>query len=222
MTATAPCPLCGADDALLTARAHGRDYFDCPACGLTFMHPDQRPDPAAERARYETHENDPADAGYRAFLARLLDPLLTRLESGAEGLDYGSGPGPTLSLMLAEAGHPTAIWDPFFAPDSAPLVRTWDFVTCTETAEHFFDPAAQFDRLDTLLRPGGWLGVMTSMRTDETPFEAWWYVRDPTHVCFYRSRTMEWIARRHGWALERPHPNVTLFRKPTAGEAEGA
>lgn len=177
------------------------------------MHPDQRPDRAAERARYDTHRNEIGDPGYRAFLRRLLDPLLERLTPRAEGLDYGSGPGPALAAMLRADGFPTAVYDPFYAPDARALERTYDFITCTETAEHFFEPAAEFERLDALLRGGGWLGVMTTLRTPERPFEDWWYVRDYTHVCFYSARTMEWIAKRYGWALERPHPNVALFGK---------
>jgi hypothetical protein len=210
------CPLCASDDVTPLAHAHGRDFIGCADCGLAFVEPSQRPPAAAERARYETHENDPSDAGYRAFLGRLFEPLAARLPPGAEGLDYGSGPGPTLSLMLREAGFPTAIYDPYFAPDLAAFERTYDFVTCTETAEHFFAPAAEFDRLDALLRPGGWLAVMTTILTDEQALETWWYARDPTHVCFYRAETMEWIARRYGWLLERTHANVALFRKASA------
>ena len=213
MTGVATCPLCSGGDVVPLAHVHARDYFECETCGLSFMHPAQRPPAGVERARYETHENDPADAGYRAFLGRLFEPLVARLPPGARGLDYGSGPGPTLSIMLAEAGFPTRNYDPFFAPDADALGFVYDFVTCTETAEHFFDPAGEFDRLDALLAPGGWLGVMTTLRTDEPLFAEWWYARDPTHVCFYRAETMEWIARRHGWLLERPHANVALFRK---------
>lgn len=193
--------------------AHGREYFECDACGLTFMAPAQRPSAAAERARYETHENDPSDPGYRAFLDRLCAPLIERLPAGAEGLDYGAGPGPTLSLMLDEAGFHTSIYDPYFAPERRALERTYDFITCTETAEHFFDPAAEFARLDRLLRPGAWLGIMTTMRPEHSALGDWWYARDPTHVCFYRRRTMDWIAARHDWSAERAHENVTLFRK---------
>jgi len=91
--------------------------------------------------------------------------------------------------------------------------QAYDFITCTETAEHFVDPRAEFDRFDVLLRPGGWLGVMTEVLDEDRIFETWRYARDPTHVCFYGRRTFDWIADRFGWALERPHPNVALFRK---------
>lgn len=212
MHETPACPLCGSDGTRPLATAHRRDYLVCPDCRLAFMEPAQRPDAGAERGRYETHENDPGDEGYRRFLARLADPLIARLPPGAEGLDYGSGPGPTLSVMLEEAGFPMATYDPFFAPDAGPLRRTYDFITCSETAEHFFAPADELGRLETLLRPGGWLGLMTRLRDERQPFGEWWYTRDPTHVCFYHPETLEWIAAAFGWSLERPHPDVALFR----------
>ncbi|HEX2092860.1 MAG TPA: class I SAM-dependent methyltransferase [Longimicrobiaceae bacterium] len=183
------------------------------------MDPADRPEAAAEREHYGTHRNDPADPGYRAFLDRLAAPLAERLPPGARGLDYGSGPGPTLPVMLRERGFPMEVYDPFFAPDPTPLGRAYDFITCTETIEHFHSPADELDRLDRMLRPGGWLGVMTELFTGERAFGEWRYARDPTHVCFYRPETVEWIAARHGWALEVPGRNVVLFRKPAAPDS---
>ncbi|MEX0601220.1 MAG: class I SAM-dependent methyltransferase, partial [Rhodothermales bacterium] len=134
------------------------------------------------------------------------------LPAGAAGLDYGSGPGPTLSVMLEERGHPMAIYDPFFAPDERVFDRSYDFITCSETVEHFFRPREEFERLYGLLRPGGWLGVMTRFVTDRD-FETWWYVRDATHVCFYRTETMYWIEEQFDWTLHLPAPDVALFQR---------
>jgi SAM-dependent methyltransferase len=217
MNSTAACPLCRSDAVRAFATVQARGYCECERCGLVHLAAAHRLGPEAERAHYLTHENDPADPGYRAFLSRLADPLIERLSAGDTGLDYGSGPGPTLPVMLAERGFPTAIYDPFFAPDPAPLARSYDFITCTETAEHFHRPDVELARLDALLRPGGWLAIMTELLNDGRPFDQWRYARDPTHVCFYRPRTMEWIAARFGWALEVPRPSVALFRK--AGSA---
>lgn len=177
------------------------------------MNPGARLAPDAERAHYDFHENDPADEGYRAFLSRLATPLVRKLAPGAEGLDYGSGPGPTLSVILEEQGFGMTIYDPFFAPEEGALRRTYDFITCTETVEHFFRPREEFERLDALLRPGGWLAAMTEIRREDVPFRDWRYARDPTHVSFYRVATMDWIAGHFGWHRELPHPNVVLFQK---------
>lgn len=204
------CPLCGDSS---TTTVSGGGFFDCPGCHLVFRDPSARLGADAELGHYQTHQNSPADERYRRFLSRLADPLIERLPPGAEGLDYGSGPGPTLSVILEERGFPMEIFDPFFAPDRAVLDRQYDFVTCTETAEHFFDPAAEFTRLAGLLKSGGWLGVMTGVLPDDQPIGEWWYARDPTHVAFYRETTLRWIAGHFGWAIFRPEDNVVLFHR---------
>jgi hypothetical protein len=196
------------------AQAHGRSYHRCGTCGLVFLDPALRLEPTEERARYETHENDPDDSRYRAFLERLAGPLAEKVTPGAVGLDYGSGPGPTLSVMFVERGFQMMKYDPYFAPDMEVLERRYGFVACTETAEHFYDPGFELERLARLLLPGGWLGVMTGVLHDDIAFEDWWYVRDPTHVCFYAPETFRWIAERYGWRLLTPSRNVVLFQRP--------
>lgn len=160
-----------------------------------------------------THQNNPSDLRYRHFLDRLASPLIAQLPPGAHGIDIGSGPGPTLSVMLQEQGFPTETYDPYFAPNPLVLERTYDFVTSTEAVEHFYHPSKEFVLFDNLLRPGGWLGIMTEMLIDEHPFEKWHYPRDPTHVSFYRARTLQWIADRFGYTVEFPRTNVVLMRK---------
>lgn len=213
------CPVCISASVRPFMHVGGRDYLRCEACEATFLLPGQRPAAALERAEYRLHRNDADDPGYRRFLARLAEPLRARLAPAAQGLDYGCGPGPALAAMLRAAGHPMQVWDPFFAADPAPLARRYDFVTCTEVVEHFHDPAAEFARLDGLLRPGGWLGLTTCFQTDDARFAGWHYRRDPTHVVFYRAATFHVIARRFGWRCEIPARNVVLMRKPAAGRA---
>jgi len=199
-------------------RVDERDYWRCRACQVTFLDPGQRPDPAVERAEYLLHQNDAGQAGYRRFLGRLALPLLARLAPNSRGLDYGCGPGPVLAALLREAGHEMALYDPLFADDRAVLAQTYDFITCTEVAEHFHDPAREFRRLGDLLKPGGVLAVMTSFQTEDARFADWHYRRDPTHVIFYREASFRDLARRQGWRCEIPCQNVVLlFRQTAAG-----
>lgn len=191
----------------------GQDYWRCGGCALRFLDPGQLPDREVERAHYRHHENDPEDPGYRRFLWRLAEPLLQRLGVGRRGLDYGCGPGPALAMMLREAGHEMALYDPLFRPDPAPLEKTYDFVTCSEVAEHFHEPACEFERFDRLLRPGGWLAVMTCFQDDDAAFARWHYRRDPTHVVFYRAETFRKLAALRGWSCEIPVKDVVLMRK---------
>jgi SAM-dependent methyltransferase len=209
----AVCPVCRAPEPVAFAEVDGWRYWACETCQARFLDPAQRPSPEEELARYRQHENEIDDPRYRAFLSKLADPLLQRLAPGLSGLDYGCGPGPALAAMLAEAGHTMTLYDPFFCPDAAALERDYDFVTCSETAEHFHHPADEFERLDALLRPGGWLGLMTCFQTDDSRFADWHYRKDPTHVVFYREATMRNIAARHGWTCEIPAKDIALMRK---------
>lgn len=208
-----PCPVCHCGESGQFAREGGKHYLRCPACEATFMHPAQRLDPAGELAYYQTHRNAVDDPGYRQYLARLAAPLLPRLAPGSHGLDYGCGPGPALAAMLSEAGHRMALYDPLFHNDATVLEGRYNFITCSEVAEHFHDPAAEFCRLNRLLKPGGLLAVMTSFLADDTRFAQWHYRRDPTHVVFYKPATFEYIARQHGWRCEVPTANVVFMRK---------
>lgn len=198
-----------------------RHYWRCSTCEATFLEPSQRLGLVAERAHYLTHENAVEDPGYRRFLAKLATPLLDRLSKGARGIDFGCGPGPALAEMLREAGHPMALYDPAFAPDEAALSGRYDFITCTEVLEHLFEPAQVFDRFDAMLRPGGWLGLMTSFQTDDARFANWRYRREPTHVVFYRRATLSRIANILGWTCAFPVKNVALMRKPVKAGPDG-
>ncbi len=191
-------------------------YWRCGHCLATVMDASYLPDRIAERKRYERHENDPYDIGYRRFLAKVAAPLTKRLPPGQRGLDYGCGPAPAMAQMMAEAGHFITLYDPFFSPEKKALTAVYDFITCTEVAEHFHRPKAEFERLDTLLRPGGYLAVMTCFQTDDAKFENWHYRRDNTHVAFYRERTFRVIAAQRGWHCEIPAKDVVLMKKPAA------
>lgn len=208
------CPVCRAPGPRVFGRFDGRGYWRCDPCQATGLDAVHFPDAAAELAQYRHHDNQIHDPGYRRFLSKLADPLLALLPPGARGLDYGCGPGPALAMMLTEAGHRMALYDPFFHPDPAPLAQRYDFITCTEAAEHFHRPAEEFDRLGALLNPGGWLAVMTSFQTEDARFEGWQYRKDPTHVVFYRAATFARIAGARGWSCVCPVKDVALMRRP--------
>lgn len=179
---------------------------------MLWVVPWARPTPQQEREHYATHDNKVEDTGYRRFLDRLAAPLTARVSAGARGLDYGCGPAPVLAMMLRERGFAMRVFDPFFAPAQTVLAERYDFITCTETAEHFHAPGRELQRLHALLRPGGWLAIMTQL-VDARLSPSWWYLRDPTHVSFYSLATMHWVAQRFAWALSHPAPNVVLFRR---------
>jgi hypothetical protein len=207
------CPLCTSRQTLPYHRDVRRDYRQCQRCELVFVPPAQRLSREAEKAVYDRHDNAPGDVGYRRFLSRLFDPLHQRLAPGACGLDFGAGPGPTLSVMFEQAGHPMAIYDPFYAPAKLPLEHCYDFITASEVMEHLFEPGQELERLAGMLNPGGWLGLMTKRVTSKEAFARWHYVRDPTHVSFFSEATLVWLAQHLQLSLTLPANDVALLQK---------
>lgn len=177
------------------------------------MDPPSRLTKNEEKKRYDLHENDPADPNYRDFLNQIYLPMANRLAPGLTGLDYGSGPGPTLHLMFEEAGFNMNIFDPFYHPDTSALQQSYDFIVTTETAEHFYQPAEEFNRLWDLLNPGGILGVMTKQLRDPSTFDSWYYRKDDTHVVFYQIKTFKWLSNKYGAILEIINDRVILMHK---------
>ncbi|WP_203142570.1 class I SAM-dependent methyltransferase [Marinobacter mangrovi] len=210
------CSVCHSEDLRLLEVVGEVPYWRCGRCEATLMAPEHWLDRDAEKRVYDLHDNNPEDEGYQRFLTKLADPILTLAPDEAHGLDFGCGPGPALAKMLAARGMEVSLYDPFYAPNPETLEQTYDFITCTEVVEHLQDPNTVFRQLDNLLKPGGWLGVMTCFQTDDARFANWHYRRDPTHIVFYRESTLRWLAESLGWELEVPAKDVALFRKPVA------
>lgn len=208
------CPLCESAPAPEFCRDARRRYFQCGECALIFADPASLPTPEEERAIYDRHQNNPADPGYRQFLSRLARPLTRRLtKKGLHGLDFGSGPGPTLSVMLEETGYKMSVYDPLYAPDASVLDRRYDFVTCTEAIEHFHTPAREWRLLLGLVKPGGWLGIMTRLVPESGDFASWHYKNDPTHVSFFSRATFRRLAEHDHLSCEFIGEDVILLKR---------
>ena len=207
------CPLC-ANIAVTGFYADKmRSYLSCRNCQLVFVPRAFHLSPTDERAAYDQHQNNPNDQGYRKFLSRLAEPLLEKLAPNSFGLDFGSGPGPTLSLMLEEKGHKVAIYDPFYAPDKQALAGLYDFITSTEVVEHLAAPGEELDRLWGLLKNGGYLGLMTKQVTGRESFDSWHYKNDPTHISFFSKHSFEYLSAKWGSTPIFIGADVILFRK---------
>ena len=213
MSESPHCPLCSAPDTIDYWQDRRRSYRQCTRCELVLVPPQFHLTPVQERAEYDLHQNDPDDEGYRQFPSRLALPLLERLSAGSHGLDFGCGPGPALARMLEESGHRVALYDVFYAPDDSVLAGCYDFITATEVVEHLAAPGAELERLWLLLKPGGWLGVMTKLVRDRDAFAGWHYKNDPTHISFFSRPSWRWWAGQVGAGLTFLGDDVMLLQK---------
>ncbi len=207
------CILCGKPEVSFFFEDKLRKYLWCEVCDLVFVPSYQRLSAEEELKRYDQHQNSPDDQRYRNFLDRLFKPLNDRLLPGSYGLDFGSGPGPTLHLMFMEHGHAMHIYDCFYADDQSVFEQTYDFITATEVVEHLFNPQWELDRLWSCLKPGGLLGMMTGIVENKAAFKNWYYKKDETHVAFYSKKTFEWLRQKWQASWEVIGNGVVIFRK---------
>ncbi|HUF04098.1 MAG TPA: class I SAM-dependent methyltransferase [Aridibacter sp.] len=168
----------------------GKVYFRCTGCSAVFLSPDCFPGREEEKYRYLQHNNDVTDPRYQRFVAPIVEEVRRSFSPEHRGLDFGCGEGPVIKHMLGKEGYSIELYDPFFAPDSEPLSRTYDYVICCEVIEHFFDPRTEFRRLDRLVNPVGKLVCMTELLRDGIEFSDWHYKNDSTHVFFLHTNTL--------------------------------
>ena len=209
------CPLCEYDKCSLYLRGRhpSRNYHHCQVCDLIFVPTSFHLCSEEEREIYDQHENNPSDPNYRKFLDKLFSPMSSLLAHHCNGLDFGSGPGPTLSHMFSEAGHECRIYDKFYANESSALETDYDFVTSTEVVEHLANPMQVFAMLFELTaKSRGPVGIMTKLHPqDLDSFERWHYKNDPTHISFFSHISMSFLAEKHRRSLEIIGNDVILF-----------
>lgn len=188
--------------------------FKCPQCSLVFKNPSEHLNEEEDFRRYSLHQNNSADPGYVNFLNKLLGPLAEFLPEKFCALDFGCGPGPTLSRMMEEKGGTVFNYDPIFHKNDSLLNDKYDVVTATEVVEHFKTPDLDWEKLVGLVAPGGLLAIMTQFLGSAIDYHKWWYKNDPTHVVFYNEKTFQFLADK--FQLEKifdDKNSVIIFRK---------
>ncbi len=193
------CPLCHHVAHAPVEASDSREYLLCNHCRLITVPPCFHPDDETAKSYYLTHENGIQYPGYVAFLNKAIHPTLPFLPARAEILDYGSGPGPTLSILLEREGHMCRNYDPLFFPDlpSGPF----DAIFATECFEHFANPRQEMSQITSLLKPGGVLTIMTILWLLPERFRNWHYTRDMTHISFYHRDTIRYLCKTFGYQV---------------------
>jgi len=208
-----PCPLCESKEVKFYIHTHARDFFCCINCQLIFVAPEYLLDRKEEKIRYDKHQNNLIDEGYKAFLYQVIDPLLNRLKPNSKGLDIGCGPFPALATLLEKEKFKVALYDPFYVKNEEVFTKKYDFITLTEVVEHMYNPAKEFKRIIPLLKPKAYLAIMTAKTDNIDDFETWYYKNDPTHVSLYANATFQFLAKIYNLKLEIISERVVILQK---------
>lgn len=210
---TETCPLCKHANTTPFSKSENREYLHCPNCDLVFVPSDCFISQKDEKQIYDHHQNSPENQGYRDFLNRLIKTLCTHISSQSSGLDFGSGPGPTLSVMMEELGYKMDIYDYFYHNDQTVFENSYDFITTTEVIEHLHNPYDEILKLWKCIKSGGVLGIMTAFRPSDDKFADWYYKRDLTHVRFFTEASFGWLADNLKADLIVPQNDVVILKK---------
>jgi hypothetical protein len=130
-------------------------------------------------------------------------------------LDFGCGPVKTLAALLKELYKlDVETYDPYF-DDKNLRAKYYDFISAIEVVEHFNDPKLSFSRLDSLMKKGTELALMTKFRPAKlADFKSWRYKDDTTHVSFYNQTTFGYLAEKFSWqVLFTNHRDLIKFKK---------
>ena len=207
------CPLCHNSNNALFCSDSRREYLRCKNCALVFVEDKYILSPEEEKAIYDLHENDENDQGYRKFLSRLTEPLISLIDPGSKGLDFGCGPGPALAKMLQEQGFEMSLYDLYYFPDKEVLNNKFDFITSTEVIEHIKDSKAFIDQLHSLLKEKGHIALMTKLVLNQEAFSKWHYKNDLTHIRFFSVETFRWISKQWNMKVHFFGNDVIIFEK---------
>ncbi len=201
------CTLC---KTRLTQKADEK-FFICSKCRAFVMDEKFHLTSELEKKRYELHNYDINDAGYRNFTAPLINAVINDFSPQHSGLDYGCGRVPVISEILKENGYLIKIYDPFFHPDTDAFEDKYDYIICCEVFEHFRHPEKELIKLKNLLKSNGKLYIMTHIYAEPTDFSKWYYRNDPTHVFIAQPETFKYIEKEFRMKIVSMNDRLVIF-----------
>lgn len=197
------CPIC---EVYRDLKLHYRDpkgtlFYFCDGCDFVLRSPEFHLTKEENERRYKLHQNNVFDLGYQNFLKPVVEAVFEFQRPEDVGLDYGCGPGSVIEYLLKQKRFQIQTYDPLFEPVEERLRVRYDYVTCTEVAEHFEYPLQELSKIKNLLKPQGRLYIKTSLTDSVQDFPGWHYHRDPSHVSFFSRRTFEIIKSKLNFSI---------------------
>jgi len=192
------CKICGSDTESFYSDALDVTYHHCNNCEFIFKNRNELLNEKEELDRYLLHENSIEDEGYLNFFRKFLDKAVFKHDLiGSKALDFGSGPEPVLKHLLeTEYNMEVDIYDLYFSPKKIYQNKEYDLIVSTEVVEHLIDPLKYFRLFKKHLKDGVHLAIMTLFHNNNKDrFLNWQYIHDPSHISFFSSTTMKYIAQ---------------------------
>jgi len=204
------CPLCATESQFFYEDT--QQYYKCPKCHGIFVSERQLPDAKSEKERYELHDDNTEDKGYREFVSPITKNIQKDFRQQAKGLDFGAGTSQIITKVMQEAGYDIVSYDPYFHNYPELLKQKYDYIASCEVIEHFYHPQKEFHLLRSMLKEGGKLYLMTDIYDEKIDFASWYYKNDPTHVFLYTKETFQYIAKNFGFEVEMIEKRLVVLK----------
>lgn len=188
------CRVCNSQTSLYYTNKNG-EYFQCSRCEAIQLHPNFFLDQNKEKERYDKHSDKVEDVGYQNFVSPIVKAVKENFSTHHKGLDFGCGKTAIVQYLLQKEHFSCKGYDPMYFPNNELLNNKYDYITCCEVVEHFYNPQLSFKLLYQLLKEKGSLFLKTNQYNKSIDFSKWWYKNDPTHVIFYTRKTFEIIKK---------------------------
>lgn len=214
------CHICNQETESFVDKKTDIVYYHCLDCEYIFKSSECYQDFYVQKERYDLHENDEDDAGYRAYFQRFLDFILPIVGRPKSALDFGCGASSLLAKMLENEGIACDYYDPIYHPDTLDEEMKYQLIVSTEVFEHLHQPREVFKSLLDRLEEGGYLALQTQFHSNDIEaFKKWYYHQDPTHIVFFTAQTFKVLCEMFACEfIGENGKNMVLLRKSAAPE----
>ncbi len=186
------CPLCGENQIKEYSKDVTRLYHQCLCCTLIFVSRDELITQDEEKKRYDAHENNFEDQGYRFYLENIFSIIQGHVTTDDLGLDFGCGHSRMIQDIAAQKNILIDSFDLFYHPEEKIWNKKYDFIILSEVIEHLRAPIAELQRLKEILNKNGKLFIKTKLAPKtRNEFDQWFYKRDKTHIQFFTHEAFE-------------------------------
>jgi len=170
-------------------------YYRCQNCDFIFLDHSQILDSKTEKIRYLFHNNTIENLGYVKMFEKFFDKIFPLMAKVKTILDFGCGPGPVMAELLKRKGYEVFLYDIYFNDIKQNLENEYDLIISTEVFEHLKDPKRVMQQLVKIIKPNGYLALMTRFHPEDSEkFKSWYYKADETHIGFFTPQTFKYLA----------------------------
>lgn len=207
------CPLCYSNEARFFHHGHSKNYLRCSECHLVFMSEEDLPKSKEVNQNYSNFSEVKKfrKLGLEKYIGLIINQVLTKIEVGSIGLDYGSGEVSMVQKILSKNGQFVKVFDKTFHPNKELLNDIYDYITLIHQIETYENPREKFDQFYELLAANGVLAIMCTPLEDLSSFNSWRFLKENHHIRFYSEETFKWIAKKYRYDLEILSDGIIIF-----------